>query len=174
MIRKHFTYLCLLFFIGCLLVGCSKSDEQRQFENEALRTPQGITETDDQGDIINEDPDDWRIGPMYRGLIDIGSSNSEAPYPNPLGYNQNITIWISFNVSDPVEAIEIRKFRSPDDPNYPQLRYLQNDQLTRDNIITIEGQLIAEGAGEAGRGDYRIMIYDSNQNLISYGDVRIP
>lgn len=173
MILKLYSYLCVVLLAGFLFVGCSKSDDQRKFENEALTAPQNITETNDQGEIVNEDPDDWRVGPMYRGLINIGSADSEAPHPNPLGYNQNITIWINFNVSDPVDAIEIRKFRLPSDRNYPQLRYLQNDQLVRNNIITIEGQLIAEGSGDSGRGDYRIMIYDGNQNLISYGDVRI-
>lgn len=173
MIQKYYPYLFSVLIAGCLLASCSKSDDQRQFENEALRIPQNITETDDQGNIVNEDPDDWRVGPMYRGLIDIGSTDFEAPYPNPLGYNQNITIWINFNVSEPVNAIEIRKFRSPSDPSYPQLRLLQNDQLIRNNIITIEGQLIAESASDEARGLYRIMIYDGNQNLISYGDVRI-
>jgi len=111
---------------------------------------------------------------MYRGLIQLESQISDYPHPNPMGFNQNLTIQLKFNSTDVVNGIEIRKFRLPSDSNYPQLRLLQQDELSSSiENITIEGNIIAEGQGESARDIYRIMIYDGNQNLISYGDVQI-
>lgn len=167
----------LLIWASILLLisaGCSKSDEQREFENGALATPSGITESNAGGDITgNKDADDWRIAPMYRGLIQVGFSDSPAPHPNPLDYNENLTLQIKFNASEPVNAIEIRKFRLPSDAQYAQLRFFQQDELSTFNTFTIEGKTIAETAGSEGSDIYRLLIYDSNQNMISYGDVRI-
>lgn len=163
-----FTALSLL-----LAVGCSKSDDQRKFENHALTSPDGITETNASGDITGSaDRDDWRIGPMYRGLISIGFSDSQPPYPNPLGYNQNLTLQIKFNVSDPVDAIEIRKFRTlATQPT--QVRFLDQNSLGTFNTVTIPGKDIAYGEGSGASDTYRLLIYDGNYNLISYGDIRI-
>lgn len=166
-----------IFFIGCFVLllsaGCSKSDDQREFENRALTEPSEITETGSTGELTgNRDRDDWQIGPMYRGLISIGFSNPAAPYPNPLNYNQNLTLQIKFNVSDPVNAVEIRKFRTlATQPT--QIRFLQQDELGTFNTITIQGKNIAYGEGSGANDIYRLLIYDGNYNLISYGDVRI-
>lgn len=174
MLKKPFIILNIGILIILLFSGCSKSDDQREFENQALAVPNGITPTDAGGEPTGSvDPDDWQVGPMYEGRISIGFSDSEAPHPNPLGYNQNLTLNIKFNVSDPVDALEIRKFRLPSDSYYTQLRFYQQDQLSTFNTITIEGQNIAEGPGAEARTTYRLLIYDGNQNLISYGDIEI-
>lgn len=166
-----------IFFIVCfaflLFPGCSKSDDQREFENRALTEPNGITETGSTGELTGtRDKDDWQIAPMYRGLISIGFSDNAAPYPNPLNYNQNLTLEIKFNVSDPVDATEIRKFRTlASQPT--QIRFLQQDELGTFNTITLQGKNIAYGEGSGASDIYRLLIYDGNYNLISYGDVRI-
>lgn len=173
---KFITFPLSLILLNLLLfAGCSKSDDQREFENQALVMPQEITETDSQGNITGQtDPDDWRIGPMYRGLIALNSELAEPPYPNPVLYNQNLTIKIHFRVDEPVDAIEILKFRSPSDSQYPQLRYLKQQDLNSSvETITIRGENIAEGPSEDARTIYRLLIYDGKQNLISYGDVRV-
>lgn len=172
---KFITFPLLILLNLLLFAGCSKSDDQREFENQALVMPQGITETDSQGNITGQtDPDDWRIGPMYRGLIALNSELTYPPHPNPVPYNDNINIQIYFRGERPVEAIEILKFRSPSDSQYPQLRRLDENQLNSSfENITIEGKNIAEGPSEDARTTYRLLIYDGKQNLISYGDVRV-
>lgn len=161
-------------FSSLLLVGCSKSDDQRNFENQALTTPDEITETNGSGEIVGAtDPDDWQVSPMYNQLISISSELSDPPHPNPLPYNETLNLQVEFNVSDPVNTIAIRKFRLPSDAQYPLLRLLDQSELIDFNSIPLEGSNIAEGAGTGGKGLYRILIYDGNQNLISYGDVRI-
>lgn len=166
-------FIYIAYIIVFSFAGCSKSDDQRDFENHALNPPSGITETNSSGEIVgNTDQDDWRVGPMYRGLISIGYTESPAPYPNPLGYNQNLTLEIKFHVSDPVDAIEIRKFRTVGEQPV-QIRYLQQDELTGFNTVTLPGKEIAYGEGSNASDTYRLMIYDGNYNLISYGDIKI-
>ena len=167
--------LCILFFTLLLAAyGCSKSDDQRKFEQQALSEPAGITETNASGEVTGTtDGDDWRVGPMYRGLIQIGTGDSQPPFPNPLPYNQSLTVQVNFNVPDPVNALDIRRFRLPSDAQFEQLRYLSQDELSSYNNISLSGSIIAEGPGSEGSGLYRILIYDGKQNLISYGDIEI-
>lgn len=175
MIKSVHSSLSLILLSLLLVTGCSKSDDQREFENRALTMPGGITETNSNGDLTgNTDPEDWQIAPMYQGLIAINSELTDPPHPNPVPYNENITIQIHFRVDQPVDAIEIRKFRSPSDSQYPQLRFFDQNQLSSyvENI-PIEGKSIAEGPSESNLTTYRLLIYDGNQNLISYGDVRV-
>ncbi len=173
--RKLLITLFLLAGLSLFVIsGCSKSDDQRKFENEALTTPDGITQTNANGNVVDDniDENDWRVGPMYRGLIQLKSEISDYPHPNPLGYNQNLTIQLKFNSTDVVNGIEIRKFRFPSDSNYPRL--LQENELSSSvENITLQGKVIAENESSDARTTYRIMIYDGNQNLISYGDIRI-
>src|SRR5699024_5905249 len=71
---KHCLRPSALIFIILLGISCSKSDDQRRFEEEALRPPQHITETNAAGDTTGTvDKDDWRIGPMFQGRISIGT-----------------------------------------------------------------------------------------------------
>ncbi|HKK47054.1 MAG TPA: hypothetical protein VJ964_16120 [Balneolaceae bacterium] len=175
MTKKTTSYL--LFFIwGCLLVaGCSKSDDQRKFENEALTAPKGITKTSANGDIdtTSTDPDDWRISPMYHGLISVGLGDNQPPYPNPVNYNSNLTVQLTFNVTDPVDAIEIRSFRYPNENQFPRIKFLDQNELSTFNTITIQAKNIAIGQGSSASGLYRLLIYDGNQNMITYGDIEI-
>lgn len=167
-------FIFALGFALLISAGCSKSDDQRDFENQALTAPSGITETNSSGEITGStDESDWQVSPMYRGLISIGFDDSQAPHPNPLGLNENLTLQVKFNVSDPVDALAVRKFRLPSDSQFPQLRFFQQDELSTFNTITLQGQEIASGEGAGAEEIYRLLIYDGNQNMISFGDVRI-
>lgn len=166
----------MLLCTGFLVVGgCSKSDDQRDFENKALTVPSGITETNSNGEIVgNIDQSDWQISPMYSQLIEINSELATLPHPNPLPYNGTLTIELFFRGQDPVSAIVVRKFRMPSDNTYLQIAYRDQSDLTSShNTISIEGSQIAENSGDNARTLYRILIYDGKQNLISYGDIKI-
>lgn len=174
---KITSYSLLFILWGFLAIaGCSKSDAQRKFENEALTTPKGITKTDANGNISDTttDPDDWRISPMYKGLISIGlPGDNQPPYPNPVNYNSSFTVQLSFNTTDPVNAIDIRSFRYPSDNQFLQIQYIQQDELSTFNTFTIQAKNVAIGQGSSASGLYRLLIYDGNQNLITYGDIKI-
>lgn len=169
-------YIFFFFLTFLLLGGCSKSDDQRKFENRALSEPDGITETDD-GNAVDEniDPDDWQISPMYQGLITIGTTgDKEYPHPNPLAFNQELTINIYIRTIETLNRIEIRTFEFPSQENFPLATVRENISSPTLESFTLSGSLISGSTGGSqAAGLYRILIYDGQQNLITYGDVRI-
>ncbi len=166
----------LLFFGGCLLIaGCSKSNDQRDFENQAISAqPEGITRTNANGDVLDPDEDDWRISPFYAGLIRI-----EVPaYPNPVAYNSSnlrIDLFLTPNI-EKANEIEVYAFKLPGQNNiYGPLDVIQ-DLSSLSSLVTINltGELVANSSGGSqASGIYRILIYDGRSNLISYGDVEV-
>lgn len=173
--HKSALYLFSLLFAGCLLLaGCSKSDDQREFENQARTEPEGITETDSNGNIIDTDPDDWQISPLYRGLITIGTPDDQPPYPNPLSFNQELTINIYIRSLETLNRLEVRTFEFPSQENFPLTPVRDDISTPTLETITLSGQLISgSSGGSQASGLYRILIYDGQQNLITYGDIRI-
>ena len=178
---KSFTRKCVfshslaLFLLGpCLLLSCSKSDDQRTFEQEALRAPQNITETSgDPSDEGRTDSDDWRISPMYQGLIAIGQPYTRFPYPNPLHYNDRLILELYLRGVETLSGIEIHAVDS--------LRHISGPIASQNGLSStslvsfdISGSAIAGASGgDHSSGLYRILIFDSRQNIISYGDVRV-
>ncbi|HLR25848.1 MAG TPA: hypothetical protein VK112_08250 [Fodinibius sp.] len=170
---KHYLLPALIFII-LLGVSCSKSDDQRRFEEEALRPPQHITETNAAGDTTGTvDKDDWRIGPMFRASISLGTlGESQAPFPNPVGLNTTIHIYLTQPSLDRVTRLEVYQLTGATGPHLVQIfeEYEVNSGL---NDLRIPASLIAEGQGSTASDLYRLLIYDGAQNLITYGDIRI-
>lgn len=161
--------LLLVFIVLFTFSACSKSDDQRRFEDEASVEPQGITETTASGEVLAEDPGDWRISPMYQGLITV-----QPAYPNPVDFNANLILQVDFNVPNAVSYIGIYYFELPTIPFGP-IEQLDQSNLMTFNTITIPASAFAsESGGSSGSTrTFRILIYDGNENLITYGDVRI-
>lgn len=159
-----------LLLIGIVFISCSQSDAQREFENQAFRAPQNITETNSSGELVNggdTDPDDWRIGPDYRGLIEVG----KPAYPNPVLIDDFIFIELDFGFESRIRGLRIFAFS---DPN---VNIQQIDEITRE-LSTIETLRISPSlfAGSTGVGlatIYRIVITDQNENVLTYGDVEV-
>ncbi|NGP88567.1 hypothetical protein [Fodinibius halophilus] len=172
---RSILFTTVIFCASLLLLNCSKSDDQRDFESEAFTTPDGITHTNTSGKVVgNVDNDDWNISPMYRGLLQVKSNITDYPHPNPLGYNEDLTLQVKSNVSDAVEGMKIYKFRFPKNANSFLIKELNDTDLgSAITTITIDGALIAENSSADARTTYRILIYDNKENLISYGDIRI-
>lgn len=169
-------YLLVLLCVGSLLLNsCSKSDDQREFENQGLTEPEGITETDNSGSIKNNDPDDWRISPMYQGLITIGSTGEDLhPHPNPLPFNLQLTIDLYIRTIETLNRIEIYSFEFPEEANSPAIAVREDISSPTLETFTLSGQLISGSTGGSqASGLYRILIYDGKQNLITYGDIKI-
>lgn len=159
-----------LLLIGIVFISCSQSDAQKEFENQAFRAPQNITETNSSGELVNggdTDPDDWRIGPDYRGLIEVG----KPAYPNPVLIDDFIFIELDFGFESRIRGLRIFAFS---DPN---VNIQQIDEITRE-LSTIETLRISPSlfAGSTGVGlatIYRIVITDQNENVLTYGDVEV-
>lgn len=150
-----------------MIVSCNQNDEQRQFEREAFSLPENITETENGIDIEgNEDPDDWRIGPYFQGVVYL----DDIPFPNPLITNQRLNLNFTVTSVNSVSAFRILVFTVGG-----SLRLL--DEFP---TISSTGQtIISLSAGDIARFDenpqglYRIIVEDRQGVIITYGDVRI-
>ena len=164
---KAFLTVLLLLSLGS--GGCDSDEAQTQFENEAFSQPSGITETTRNREVVSEDEDDWRISPMYEGLIQF----VDLPYPNPV-QSGDVTFLLQAKVSGAVPGLRI-------------LGYNENRQLV-DLLLPPERNTLNTGFHEYSfspdnlsytgnrnnvAGLHRIFIFDGNDNLVSYGDIEI-
>jgi len=175
--NNFYPYIIIFFLAGFLFVaGCSKSDDQREFENQSLSAPNGYTETPTEGEITNNDPDDWRISPMYRGLINIGTgvSSFEPPYPNPMSFNQDLKINIYLSNIDNLDKIIVYSFENVSDAGKAQIA--SRNDISSPSLVNfrLNGQEISgKTGGSQANGLYRIRILDGDFNVITYGDIKI-
>ena len=143
-------------------VACDGSvEEQEDFRDQAFRTPSGFTQTNDRGEVLSQDPDDWRVAPAYFERLVI---NPAFPNPVPSGVMVTIPIRLRFNdtvrggldlVSYDANRIPRSLDRLPDarNPGAYVLRF-------RPDALGVQGLL-------------RVYILDTAGGLISYGDLKI-
>ena len=161
----------LLFMI--LVVACSRSQDQVEFEKNAFQIPTGFTETTPNGEIISVDEDDWRIGPMFQGLIEV----EVPPFPNPTrGESLEMQLLINGRING-IRAVayydmfDERTWRLLDEHNQSPVE----DMLV---ILTInpadfDRTRSYSAARNINNGLHRLFIYDNRNNLITYGDIKL-
>ncbi len=162
----------LLFCSSLLLLGCSKSDEQQQFEEEALNPPfTGITEMTEhckQTEGGETDQNDWRVSPDFSGLITIQC----GAYPNPVQFDQNFRIDIEIPYTETVDLLAFYAI----DPNAVDQNMIflkEETNLSIQDSYLLNSGYFANNSGVSTSNVYRILIYDGRDNLISYGDVQV-
>lgn len=161
---SHIVLISVVF----MLISCDDSDDQRKFEQEAMAEPSGFTETDATGEVIQEDPDDWRIGPMFGTTVDV----QDPAFPNP-SEGDDITINIYILSNNAVDGLLVyyrnengyfrQLYRDPTSPLMPGIKQIRFDPIDLSPTSTLDG----------ARGLHRIFVFDGNENLITYGDVKI-
>ena len=164
--------LFLLCSIAFSFMQCSEDEEQRDFEQMALRPPSGIVAMSANGTPVEDgesDPDDWRIAPEFLGIFIIET----AAFPNPVAFNSSFEILISINSFQAVNGLRIFAFQQPS-----QMGAALIQETGPLNIgvrsIRLSPQQFASSTGTGNVGDlYRIIIYDGRGDVISYGDVQI-
>lgn len=162
--KKLLLTLLLAFFI----VHCSDNDDQRQFEREAMRAPDGITETDGSGALTgDQDPDDWRIAPFFQGLVEI-----DPAFPNPVMTNENVEIHIEITGIESVMGIEAVWI---DEPYFHILDEVEQAPLPPGlTVLRFPASRMGTTTNpESALGLKRVLIFDRNRNIISYGDIRV-
>ncbi|MEX2574391.1 MAG: hypothetical protein WD317_08840 [Balneolaceae bacterium] len=158
----------LLLFLFPLLSSCTDNDDQRAFERQAFQMPDSYTETDGSGEVTGaEDPEDWQTAPFFRGLVEV-----RPAFPNPVQTTDPVEIELlvtgiesrvngliayvvldSGYISDPLDTID-------ENPVQPGIRHLR-----------FPAQYLARFNDP--RGLRRIVIFDRNDNIISYGDIEV-
>lgn len=157
----------LLLFL-MMTTGCSQNDAQREFEEQAFTFDERITQTNGSGQIVDEniDEDDWRTAPFYSGLVFV-----DPIYPNPVLTNDRLTLNILITGNDAVSGLRIYSY-----PGFSRPRIVYDDvrrPLPPGTISVSLNPLDLTPTPESAQGTYRIVVLDANENVISYGDVRI-
>lgn len=156
----------VLFLV--ITFGCSQNDAQREFEQQAFTFDERITQTNASGQIIDEniDEDDWRTAPFFSGLVFI-----DPIYPNPVLTNDRLTLNILITGNDAVSGLRIYSY-----PGFTRPRIVYDDvrrPLPPGTVSVSLNPLDLTSTPESAQGTYRVVVLDANENVISYGDVRI-
>lgn len=158
----------LLLFIGTLTISCDQNNAQKEFEELAYTAASGITVTNDQGTVLDTDTDDWRTAPLFQGLIEFN-----PPFPNPVSVSDVITFEVEVTGIQSVSGLEVIVRYQDDtfgsiyfDPQSPLPPGLTSFRINPQEL----GKF---GTVESARGLHRVFIFDRNNQLITYGDIRV-
>lgn len=168
---RFFLFLVLV----CHAAGCSRSQDQIEFEQQAFRTPDNYTETTPNGEVVRRDEDDWRIGPMFQGFVEV----LVPPFPNPT-HGEPVQIEILVTGVGTVQGLQAVAFYDFFDERSRRVLYYHNRSpldfgLVVFNINPAEFD-IRNNYSEARRtndGLHRLFIFDHRNNLITYGDIKL-
>lgn len=163
--NNHFIILLILVFVAFMGWSCANDDAQSKFEVQAYGEPANYTETNFQGDIVRNDTDDWRISPLYQGLASV-----QPIFPNPVQFGTNVTLEIDIKGAPASSSIEVGYLNQSNQWIFLQQQDLQNDF----ELLTflINTRQFGSSLSQA-QGIKRMLVFDGNQRLISYGDILI-
>ena len=159
----------LLLALTVAMGGCDSQDARLEFENDANMPANGIVVTDENGTIINDDPDDWRTAPSFAGIVRF-----DPAYANPTN-GALITIPVivqQFNAL--LGGLELRGF---DDTG--RLTLLDDlPQATQPGAYTFvfsPSQFSITGDFASARGLHRVFVFGirGSSEVVSYGDILV-
>ena len=167
MIRMpRFGVVLLACLLPLALVGCDAVGGQAEFEDAAFSTPLGITRTNTDGSIVENDPDDWRISPLYSFSV-FGLSPLT---PNPVSLSEQFaSLQIRIDGSNAVPG----GLQLVANPGTPQRRTVATDPNAISSgiyILTFSPSVIP---GIQPGDLVRLILYDGQGNIVSYGDMLI-
>ncbi len=160
--------------LACLLLlGCSKSDDQKKFEQQAYSIPENYTAMNANGRPAGSgqtDPDDWRISPAYQGLIEV----STPAYPNPVSLNSSLRIDIDILGFESVPGLEVYTLRQVNNLFGPIVQLDQSELSPGLRVLVMDpSSFSGASSSQNATGLNRIIIFDGRDNVITYGDVRV-
>ncbi|GAB5408284.1 MAG: hypothetical protein BalsKO_06490 [Balneolaceae bacterium] len=156
----------LYLFIFITILSCTSNDAQESFERQAFSQAEGITQTDNNSNVVGEpDEDDWRTSPFYSAI-----ANVEPAFPNPILYGTTATIDIDMRGNSLTSLLELGYFDFQD--RWTQLDLREDISEFSTTPLTINSQIFGTNASLA-RGFYRVVVFDGNQRVITYGDIEI-
>jgi hypothetical protein len=167
----------MVFLIGFALnlAACDSVEQQRQFDDEANQPANGITRTDaggriivdNNGDVIEEDMDDWRTAPLH-----VGNIRFDPAYPNP---SRGDLITLSFSVLHFNAIPGGLTLRGISNTNRFVLldEVLDASQPGSYAFVFSPSLLSASGDITSIRGLHRLFVFDTTSELVTYGDVLI-
>lgn len=155
-------------FLIILSISCQRNSAQEEFERRAFTTPENFTKTDNNGNILVNDPDDWEIGPLFQGLVEINA----VPYANPsIGLRFDFELLVTG-----LEAVSGLEIYARDQFGRPFIIYNDNRRPLPPGLVDIfiePSWLSPSRIYSEAVGLNRIFIYDGRGNLITYGDLKV-
>lgn len=158
----------VLILCWTTLSACDTFNEQRDFSSDASRPPDGITRTEESSEVVDEDPDDWRTSPLYRGVVRV-----EPAYPNPVTSDlQRVTVPFWITDFDAITGnLTLRGYTD-------KQRFIALDrrEVTGPGSYQFDfspSWLSSAGNLDAVEGLHRLFIFDARGEIVSYGDLRI-
>ena len=154
--------LALFLVIGAHLIGCDTNAEQEEaFKDAAFRMPSGFTETTERGDVVSDDPDDWRVSPSYFQRLVI-----DPAFPNPASVGISVAIPIRVRLSDTVQGgLDLVSY---DANRIPRLLDRVEDARSPGAYVF---RFMPGVLGTTGLK--RVYVLDTAGGLVSYGDIMI-
>ena len=147
--------------VACLCAACDSAKMQNTFEEAAFASPSGITETDENGEVVSTDTDDWRVSPAYMGRVHI-----DPAFPNPATIGDNITVPVLVRQFDAVRGtLALVSYDS--DRIARRLDEIRNASDPGAYVLSFPARILRVD------GLVRLYIVDNGGGLVSYGDVLI-
>jgi hypothetical protein len=153
--------IALILLVASVSAGCDSQEKQDDFALQASRAPNGFTATDQGGDILSEDEDDWRMSPFYFGKVRVS-----PVYPNP-GRVDFVTVPINILQFDiGAGGFSLRAYEEG-----------SSQLILLDRLLTVNGPggyIMRFSPAILGReGLVRIFVFDGMNEIVSYGDLMI-
>ena len=163
-----------LLMAGLLFsAGCDSAQEQDRFADAASIRPEGFTQTSTTGEILSEDPDDWRQAPLFAGQFYV----SDPAFPNPATFGADGIVTVSVQVQfDDVFPGGLRvSARTPPSASYPNGRFVSGIEVRPEaqRAGSYSFQLPTSTLANGSRGLARVLLLTANGEIVSYGDVLI-
>lgn len=170
MIRSRaFASLTAIGLLAALaaVAGCDSNGAQDGFLDQAFARPfEGITETTSDGEVLEEDEDDWRVSPFYVNTIDVG-----VAFPNPTG-GELVTLELQVLFDDAVRGqLELWGYTSTQPPRLRRIDAIPESRQVGLYVFRFNAATLIQEPGLR-----RFFVYDrsgSDEVLVTYGDVML-
>jgi len=140
-------------------VGCDSSEEQNQYAVDAGRPAEGYTETNGNGEVVSDDPDDWRVAPFFIGKIDV-----EPARPNGV---QSGLAFIPLRVLSPGVVSRLSLRVRLEDGRLDFLAEILDASTVGAYEFTFSGGQLP------GKGLHRVFVFDALGEIVTYGDILV-
>lgn len=162
MIRLRPLAVLALFLV---LPACDTAEQQDEFFLDSELPPNGITRTSETGEVLDEDPDDWRVAPAFRGAVRVDPAR-----PNPVERSGLVEIVVQDLFDDAiVGGLSVRGFRNND---LAQPLTLAFDEGPGTYVLTFNPTELRVSGGDDSQL-FRVRVFTQDFRLVTYGDIQV-
>ncbi len=156
--------------LAALLPACDAFEQQNAFRLAALAEPSGITRTDTEGNVLDTDPNDWRVSPLYGPAADIRVSVVSPAYPNPAQEDDLVTLRLLVEGASIPGGLSLVGLVEQDG----RLRYVELDPgQPGQGFVDFAFRPAQQFTFAQGGGLRRLVVFDGQGEPVTYGDLLI-